>query len=198
MYHPELADLQIRHQLSPAVMDEFQSILLRASSGQTHVLGPSNEVAPTLALLPEQEEPALEPSPGHRTLSWERYEDRGVLGRGGMAEVRRVRDPALGRTMAMKIVRTELQKNQRVLERFVEEAQCSAQLQHPGIVPVHELGRLPDGRLYFTMAEVRGRTLGEVISEVHRASAWDTWEPGTSGWTFRRVVAAFHRVCEEG
>src|SRR5690606_17346235 len=80
--------------------------------------------------------------------------------------------------------------------RFVEEAQCSAQLQHPGIVPVHELGRLADGRLYFTMREIRGRTLTEVIAEVHEASGDGEWRPGPSGFTFRRLVDAFHRVCE--
>src|SRR5262249_5238598 len=42
---------------------------------------------------------------------------------------------------------------------FVEEAQIGGQLQHPGVVPVHELGQLPDGRPYFTMKLVRGRTL---------------------------------------
>jgi serine/threonine protein kinase len=50
--------------------------------------------------------------------------------------------------------------------RFLEEAQATAQLQHPGIVPVHDTGRVPDGRLYFTMREVEGRTLTAWIGEI--------------------------------
>ncbi len=131
----------------------------------------------------------------------DRYDDLCLLGRGGMGEVRRVRDRDLGRTLAMKIASARVMGNPGALARFIEEAQVSAQLQHPGILPVHELGRLPDGRCYFTMQEVRGRTLEDVISEVHLNSSGDRWEAapsadGSPGWTFRRLVDAFHRVCE--
>lgn len=136
--------------------------------------------------------PAVERGSGSR----ERYEDLGPLGTGGMGEVRRVLDRELGRTMAMKIIRSDLMERPKVLARFIEEAQCSAQLQHPGIVPVHEMGRLKDGRAYFTMAEVKGRTLSEVIAEVHAASKAERWRPGARGWTFRGLVDIFHRTCE--
>jgi len=125
-----------------------------------------------------------------------RYDDIGLLGRGGMGEVRRVRDRDLGRTLAMKIASSRVMTKPGALARFIEEAQVSAQLQHPGITPVHEFGSLPDGRFYFTMQEVRGRTLDNVISEVHAASGGERWEAARSGWTFRRLVDAFLRVCE--
>jgi serine/threonine-protein kinase len=124
------------------------------------------------------------------------YEDLGLLGTGGMGEVRRVLDRRLGRVMAMKILRADLLGNPAAVARFVEEAQATAQLQHPGIVPVHDIGRLPDGRTWFTMREVQGRTLADVIREVHDASPGDRWEAGPSGWTFRRLVDAFRAVCE--
>lgn len=123
-------------------------------------------------------------------------EDLGRISGGGMGEVRRVRDLRLNRPMALKLIRNELLGSPDVVSRFIEEAQVSAQLQHPGIVPVHELGQLADGRLYFTMKEVRGRTLGEVIQEVHDASAGGEWREAPSGWTFRRLIEAFVRVCE--
>ncbi len=126
----------------------------------------------------------------------ERYDDLGILGTGGMGEVRRVVDRDLGRTMAMKIIRADFMDREGVRARFIEEAQCSAQLQHPGLVPVHELGRLPDGRLYFTMAEVQGRTLLEVVSEVHRAHRDGQWHRTETGWSFRGLIDAFARVCE--
>ncbi len=125
-----------------------------------------------------------------------RYEDLGLIGRGGTGEVRRVRDPDLRREMAMKILRPEAVTGPHVLRRFRGEAQATAQLQHPGIVPVHEIGVLDDGRVYFTMKEVRGRTLRDVVRGLHEASAGDSWRPSEDGWTFRRVVEAFKKVCE--
>lgn len=124
-----------------------------------------------------------------------RYVNVGLLGQGGMGEVRRVYDRVLGRVLAMKVIHASLNERPRLLARFRYEARWAARLQHPGMVPVHDVGLLPDGRLYFTMREVKGRTFGEVLEEVHRAST-DRWEPGPSGWTFRRLLDAFVRVCE--
>ena len=131
-----------------------------------------------------------------RSRPSERYERLGLIGLGGMGEVRRVRDRDLNRTMAMKVVRKELLEQPGPLSRFIEEAQATAQLQHPGIVPVHELGRLDDGRFFFTMKEVKGRTFGDVIVDVHRASRLGRWKPAPSGWTFRRLIDAFHKACD--
>lgn len=133
---------------------------------------------------------------GTAKLPEDRYEDLGRIGLGGMGEVRRVRDRDLHRTVAMKIIRDEYKSHPRAVGRFMEEAQVSAQLQHPGIVSVHDIGRLADDRMYFTMTEIRGRTLGEVIRALHQVSSGDRWETSRSGWTFRRVVEAFRKVCE--
>ncbi len=121
-----------------------------------------------------------------------RYVDLGKIGGGAMGEVRRVRDRDLNRTVAMKIIRPSLMTGPTALVRFIEEAQATAQLQHPGIVPIHELGRLPDGRLYYTMKEVHGQTLASVIAEVHRVRG----DIPPSGWTFRRLMDVFFKVCE--
>ncbi len=92
-----------------------------------------------------------------------RFEDLGPLGAGGMGEVRRVRDPVLDRVLALKVL--PLGRSGDLERRFVAEARICASLEHPAIVPVHELGWLPDGRAWFTMREVRGRTLGEVLGD---------------------------------
>ena len=125
----------------------------------------------------------------------ERYRDQGLLGAGGMGEVRRVFDRQLSRSVALKILHEDITSPE-LVARFLEEAQVTAQLAHPGILPVHDVGRLADGRLYFTMKEVHGRTLRRVIAEVHAASPADAWGTGPSGWTFRRLLAAFHQVCQ--
>ncbi|MCB9492607.1 MAG: SUMF1/EgtB/PvdO family nonheme iron enzyme [Dehalococcoidia bacterium] len=125
----------------------------------------------------------------------ERFVDRGALGRGAMGEVRRVFDPELNRDVAMKTLRAEAMKRSHALARFVAEAQTTAQLQHPGILPVFEMGTTADGRVYFTMQEVRGETLSRVIEAVHSASSAGMWETADSGWSLRRLVSAFERAC---
>ena len=132
--------------------------------------------------------------PGPALSPEERYERLGLIGKGGMGEVWRVRDRLLGRRMAMKLVRSD-RSSRHLRARFVEEAQVTAQLQHPGIVPVHDLGRLADGRVFYTMREVRGRTLREVLSEVHEASTAAAWGLARSGWSFLRLMDAFRQVC---
>ncbi len=125
-----------------------------------------------------------------------RYVDLGVIGRGGMGEVRRVQDRDLNRVLAMKVIRPEALHDATQVSRFIQEAQVIAQLDHPGVVPAYELGRLPDGRLYFTMKEVKGRTLANVIGEVHAASTRGRWRTSRSGWTFWRLIDAFCTVCK--
>lgn len=116
------------------------------------------------------------------------YDDLGQLAMGGMGEVRRVRDPRLGRVVAMKVIRPEMAANPGLLARFVEEAQATAQLEHPGIVPVHAIGSFPDGRAWFTMREIHGVTLAAGIAQLHGSTP--------SQWTFRRLVDALLRICD--
>jgi serine/threonine-protein kinase len=123
-----------------------------------------------------------------------RYEDLGPIAAGSFGEVRRVRDTLFDRVIAMKLLRPEHARAPRVRRRFLVEAQITAGLQHPGIVAVHDRGELADGRLWFTMKEVRGRTLGEVIRELHGNKSAEGFGDAPSGLTFRRLVDAFARI----
>ena len=124
-----------------------------------------------------------------------RYIDLGVLGIGGMGEVRKVRDEVLRRTLAMKIIHKRLMRSQGAVTRFVEEAQVGAQLQHPNIIPVYELGHLPDGRHYFTMKQIRGIPFTDQIVGVHEASDSERWRPARDGTSFRQLIQTFHKIC---
>jgi tetratricopeptide (TPR) repeat protein len=93
------------------------------------------------------------------------YEVLGELGRGGMGVVLHGRDPNLGRDLAIKVLQDVHQENAATVHRFVEEARIGGRLQHPGVVPVHALGRFPDGRPFFTMKLVQGRTLAHLLQE---------------------------------
>ena len=96
----------------------------------------------------------------------------------------------------MKVVRGDMMRQEKAIARFVEEAQVGAQLQHPGLIPIHELGTLPDGRLYFTMREIKGEELTRKIEAVHAASEAGSWAETECGWSFRRLVIVLKAVCE--
>ncbi len=72
--------------------------------------------------------------------SWGRYQLQGEIARGGMGAVLKGRDADLGRDLAIKVLLESHRANPEVVRRFIEEAQIGGQLQHPGIVPVYELG----------------------------------------------------------
>jgi serine/threonine-protein kinase len=87
------------------------------------------------------------------------------IGRGGMGVVLRVRDGHLSRDLAAKVLLPEQLSREASVRRFLEEARITGQLQHPGVPPVHDLGRLADGRPYFTMKLVRGDTLTTLLRQ---------------------------------
>jgi len=95
----------------------------------------------------------------------DKYRIVGEIARGGMGVILKGHDGDLGRDVALKVLDPELAKNPAVVSRFVEEAQIGGQLQHPGIVPVYELGVMADEAPYFTMKLVKGRTLSALLSQ---------------------------------
>lgn len=94
-----------------------------------------------------------------------RYEVLGALAEGGVGEVLRGRDLDLGRDVAIKVLRAGHMANPEMLQRFVDEAQIAGQLQHPGVVPVYELGLRADRRPYIAMKLVKGRTLAALVRD---------------------------------
>ena len=79
-------------------------------------------------------------------------------------------DQGLGRPVAMKIMRSNIAASNEHRLRFLEEARVTGQLEHPNIVPVHELGKDDEGNLYFTMKLVKGQSLGQVLREMVNGS----------------------------
>ncbi len=98
-----------------------------------------------------------------------KIEERLVLGKkigeGGMAEILLAEDRNLRRTMAVKRLRWDQPKDDLRLGRLIGEAQVVAQLDHPNIVPVHDLAEDPEGNLYYTMKLVHGEDLGQIIEK---------------------------------
>ncbi len=96
-------------------------------------------------------------------VSGTRYEIVSVLGRGGMGVVYLARDTVLDREVALKIVEPPSEE--------ANEARILARLEHPGIVPVHDCGQLPDGRLFYAMKRVRGDRLDQWMAAAHTVTA---------------------------
>jgi tetratricopeptide (TPR) repeat protein/tRNA A-37 threonylcarbamoyl transferase component Bud32 len=122
--------------------------------------------------------------------------DRYTLSRlhatGGLGRVWLARDVPLNRDVALKEIRPERADRPAAAARFLREAQITGQLEHPGIVPVYELGRRPaDGQPFYTMRFVRGRTLAEAARTFHdhRRTWFSTLE-------FRQLLGAFVGVCQ--
>jgi serine/threonine protein kinase len=85
------------------------------------------------------------------------------LGRGGMGTVYEAQDTRLGRTVALKAL-SPVDTAAEAVERLWREARVLARLEHPGIVPIHDVGTLPDGRPYYVMKLVEGRRLDEYLA----------------------------------
>ncbi len=132
---------------------------------------------------------------GQPALADPRYELGAHLASGGQGDIYRVFDRQLRRQMVMKVLARDYATDPIAVARFTQEAQVTAQLQHPSIVAVHEVGTLTDGRPYYTMAEVRGRTLASVIAAVHAASTAG-WGVEAGGFGLGRLIDVLHRVCE--
>src|SRR4029077_3530448 len=113
-----------------------------------------------------------------------RYRIDGEIARGGMGAILKARDPDLGRDVALKVLRDDLREHADMVRPFVEEAQIGGQLQHPGVVPIYELGTLADRRPFFAMKLVKGRTLSALLAE--RAG---------QGEDQPRLLGIFEQVC---
>jgi serine/threonine-protein kinase len=117
-----------------------------------------------------------------------RYEDEGQIARGGGSVVHRLFDKTLLRRCAMKVLRAELLDSDEDWQRFIEEAQITGQLDHPHIVPTHELSLTAEGSPYFTMKLVEGQTLEAILAtREHETRQLDWLAP---------LLEIFVKVCD--
>lgn len=103
-------------------------------------------------------------------LEMERYQVVRPLGEGGMGEVVLVRDSDIGRRVAVKRMKADCSDEDAVL-RFAQEVRTIGELEHPGIVPVHDVGVDDAGQHYLVMKYVEGETLEDVIAKLKRGDA---------------------------
>jgi serine/threonine-protein kinase len=120
-----------------------------------------------------------------------KYTIEAPIGKGGMGEVFLVTDKDLRRQVAMKILRADIAPGRDARLHFLAEAQATSQLEHPGIPPVHDIGVAKDGRIYFTMKLVRGRTLRDIIHDLLLKRREVQVE-----YTLHKLITILERICE--
>lgn len=147
----------------------------RSHEDETQSLPPQTEVL--RRLLPEQ------------FFRERRYEIGEVIAEGGMGLILNAREMTTQRMVAMKVMKSSLSETD--VLRFIEEAQITGQLEHPNIVPLHELGVDENDQVYYTMKMVKGITLKAILD---RLAAGD---PETIGnYPLRRLLIILLRVCD--
>jgi tetratricopeptide (TPR) repeat protein len=133
-------------------LGDMRPVLLKEAQGESaHIVQPKSDAMPP----PEQ--------------TGDRYQLQGEIARGGMGAVLGGRDVDLGRDLAVKVLLEKYVTRPEVARRFIEEAQIGGQLQHPGVVPVYDIGRFGE-RPFFTMKLVKGQTLAALLGEREQAT----------------------------
>jgi serine/threonine protein kinase len=124
----------------------------------------------------------------HRTQKGGRYLIEGEIARGGMGTVLRAVDCDIRREVAVKYLLDQADAKKKL--RFIEEAQITGQLEHPNIVPIHELTLDNQNRLFFSMKMVRGKSLAQVLNELK-----ETPKSTEKGYPLSRLLNIFVNVC---
>jgi serine/threonine-protein kinase len=119
-----------------------------------------------------------------------RYEVRRVLGKGSMGEVVLCRDARIGREVALKRMTNKYTGDPTARARFLREVRVQGQLEHPSVVPVHDLDADEEGVEFFTMKCLRGETLAEILAALARGDA-----AMAQRFPLRRLLAAFSSAC---
>ncbi len=127
------------------------------------------EARPAQAADPTILGPQSTTGPARAPAAGERYEMRGELGAGGVGSVANAFDRVIGREVAYK---TPHEDADELRARFLREARVTGQLEHPGIVPVYDMGTADaEGRAFYTMRRVQGRSLGDLLDDLRSGAA---------------------------
>ena len=121
----------------------------------------------------------------HRPTMAGRFIITEEIARGGMGVIYRGHDPDLGRDLAIKVLKPERVDEADIVAMFFNEARICGRLQHPGIVPVHEVGTMADGSPFIAMRLVEGQTLARLLAERDR-----------SGHDLTPILRIFEVVCQ--
>ena len=113
------------------------------------------------------------------------------IAQGGMGAILEASDCKLGRTIAVKVMLSEAGCSEEQKQRFIQEAAVLGRLEHPNIVPIHDLGRDSEGQLFYTMKLVKGRTLQQILDDLRHEK-----KEALDHYTLDRLLTIFRKVCD--
>ena len=119
------------------------------------------------------------------------YEINNVVATGGMGAVLAAKDNNLQRTVALKVMLNTAQATDDAIFRFVAEAQITGQLEHPNIVPLHEIGVAADGTIFYTMKLIEGITMREVLQKIKDGDG-----EMIARFSLDRLLTIFQKICD--
>ena len=140
--------------------------------------------AATVASDSTELRPTGDPGRQPGQLTGDRYRVRSVLGRGGVGQVVSARDREIGRRVALKTLQHAADASPRLVRKFLIEARVTAQLEHPNIVPVYDMGVAADGTPFYTMRVVNQQSLAAVLRHSRLRGEW----------SLARLLGAFVQV----
>jgi len=120
-----------------------------------------------------------------------KYDVVRVVARGGMGVVYEAKDISCDRTVAIKILLSDEEHRDENRRRFVGEARITSRLEHPNIVPIHELGKDAGGNVFYSMKYVRGVTLGDILNDIRRGR-----EETIRHYPLGRLLTVFQKICD--
>ncbi len=168
--HTLMLDVQCEDVDVQAELAEGNTLMLEqvhqtsSSLLRSHVENDAPLLEATLAVLPEMSQPVS------AQVSHTRYELLRILGKGGMGHVWLAHDHILNREVALKVLRPDDQEFLKLFEQQLRlEAQITGLLEHPSIIPVYDLGQLPEKGMYYTMRVVREESLEKRLSQMREA-----------------------------
>lgn len=121
-----------------------------------------------------------------------RFRKQELKAQGGLGNVWLAHDRELNRQVAIKEIRDKFGSDREHQRRFVNEAVITARLEHPGIVPIYGMGKFRNGRPYYAMRMIHGKSLTAVIEEFHQTGQTDT----THSIEFQRLLRSFLQLCQ--
>jgi serine/threonine-protein kinase len=181
-----LADLSpigsVRDELSRILAPGLQDSLAQVSASRTQ------EIDPYQTVLPH--------GLGETSSTGTRFRVIRLHAKGGLGEVFLALDTELNREVALKEIQAQLADDPRYRARFEFEAEVTGRLEHPGIVPVYGLGRMPEGRPFYVMRFIKGKSLKEAIRLFHEAERQPRRNRSQSRLELRDLLGRFIDVCD--
>jgi serine/threonine-protein kinase len=189
----------------PELVDHLRwkiTAILAQNTHQNTPQGPAHEARHLPTYVPGHDastpatniDPASSPAP-ERLDAFTRFKGLRFLAKGGLGAVYAAEDGTLNRDVAVKFVHPQLIRDPLCLQRFQVEAEITARLEHPGVVPLHAVGKTDDGRPFYVMRLIRGETLDDAIRRYHENPESTSRTAGQS-IEFRDLLGRFVTACQ--